>query len=104
MPTYVTEGTRSNDAAMQTCTECGFCAAGRALFHCPDCPEFLCAGCDEKIHSHKKHQHHVRKRIPRYDMDGAADRIKDFFRYLIAREILRAKCREVRCTETLLDC
>ena len=76
--------------------ECTFCAAQRATVHCKNCPDFLCSTCDQAIHSHKKHSGHERKGLAKYDMDGASDKLKGWFRYLKARETLRANCREVR--------
>jgi hypothetical protein len=78
--------------------DCGFCAASKAVIHCKDCPEFLCGACEQRIHAHKKHQRHRRDRLCKYDLEGASNAIKGFFRYLKAREVLRGLCRQVRHT------
>ena len=72
---------------------CTFCQKLKAIYHCPLCPDFYCAGCDASTHKTKKRRDHVRSKISKYDIQGAALKVTFAVRYGQHVKNIQKRCR-----------
>ena len=84
-----------NGVAYSYQQKCTFCMQEHrfAAFYCHECGDFLCDTCDCDVHRHAKRSPHKRHAISKYNAYSAGCVIIGFFRWIIARDILRQKIR-----------
>lgn len=74
---------------------CTFCAKIPAVFHCPECTDFYCFGCDVTAHNTKKRKGHIRSQLSNLTLDKAGGLVTRAVRRYGHLLLLQRRCRQV---------
>lgn len=73
--------------------KCTFCTKEKAIFHCPECGDFYCEGCDYTAHNTEKRKGHIRKKLSHLSLKVAAKYVTFAVRYHVGVLILQKRAR-----------